>query len=399
MSFLHPDYIHPSISTDLPFSLDHLDTLMDDAGVDVLLATAKHSVRYLLGGYQFIFFSAMDAIGHSRYLPVLIYAKGKPDVSAFIGNKMEGGEGQNHPFWVPTFEPSTWNTQEPIQLAATHLKKLGISPNRIGIEPSFMPVDAYQLLQSSFPNAELHNATGLLERLRAVKNPTELELLKLATEKISDAMMATVEAAQAGWTKFEIIERLKREEVHRGLMFEYCFLTLGASHNRAASTETWEHGETLSIDSGGNYTGYIGDICRLGFLGVPDAEATDLLDQVEAVQQAAFATIAPGTRGGDVIDAANTVKNSIDGARYTDFFAHGMGIITHEAPFLVTNHPVTYEAEDADRPLKAGMVISVETTMLHPTRGYIKLEDTVAVTDTGYELYGADARGWMLGGS
>ena len=62
--------------------------------------------------------------------------------------------------------------------------------------------------------------------------------------------------------------------------------------------------------------------------------------------------------------------------------------------FLVTNHPVTYEAEDADRPLEAGMVISVETTMLHPTRGYVKLEDTVAVTPNGYELFGADARGW-----
>lgn len=93
MSFLHPDYIHPSNSADLPFTLDQLDALMDDAGIDVLLATAKHSVRYLLGGYQFIFFSAMDAIGHSRYLPVLVYAKGKPDFSAFIGNKMEGGEG------------------------------------------------------------------------------------------------------------------------------------------------------------------------------------------------------------------------------------------------------------------------------------------------------------------
>lgn len=307
--------------------------------------------------------------------------------------------GQNHPFWVPTFEPSTWNTLEPIQLAVAHLEESGISTNRIGIEPSFMPIDAYQVLQASFPNAELHNATGLLERLRAVKSPKELELLKRATEKISAAMVATVQAAHEGWTKFEIIERLKTEEVKRGLMFEYCFLTLGASHNRAASSQMWQQGETLSIDSGGNFTGYIGDICRLGCLGEPDAEANDALDQVEAVQQAAFAKIAPGVRGGDVIDAANALKNSIDGANYTDFFAHGMGIITHEAPFLVKNHQVTYDAEDADRPLKAGMVISVGTTMLHPTRGYIKLEDTVAVTDSGYELYGADARGWMPGGT
>jgi Xaa-Pro aminopeptidase len=45
------------------------------------------------------------------------------------------------------------------------------------------------------------------------------------------------------------------------------------------------------------------------------------------------------------------------------------------------------------------MVISVETTLQHPRRGFIKLEDTVAVTDTGYEVYGDSARGWNRGGT
>ncbi|MEM7173592.1 MAG: Xaa-Pro peptidase family protein [Pseudomonadota bacterium] len=378
----------------LPFTLEKLDELMEKADIDVLIATSKHNVRYLLGGYQFIFFSAMDAIGHSRYLPVLIYAKGNPQHSAFVGNKMEGGEAQNHPFWVDTFKPATWNSKEAIALANAHIKACGYSNPRIGIEPSFMPIDAYQVLQQAHPDLSLTNATPLLERLRAVKSAAELDLLKLATEKISASMMATIQAAQEGWSKFDIIERLKSEELQRGLMFEYCLLTLGASHNRAASSQTWEAGEMLSIDSGGNFAGYVGDICRVGVLGEPDNELKDLLAQVEEVQQSAFAKIAPGVRGRDVIDAANTVKAAIGCGDFTDFFAHGMGIITHEAPFLVTNHPVTYEAEDAERPLESGMVLSVETTMLHPKRGYIKLEDTVAVTTDGYELYAADSRGW-----
>ncbi|RVC41756.1 M24 family metallopeptidase, partial [Mesorhizobium sp. M4B.F.Ca.ET.088.02.2.1] len=85
-------------------------------------------------------------------------------------------------------------------------------------------------------------------------------------------------------------------------------------------------------------------------------------------------------------------------APYTDFFAHGMGLITHEAPFLMTNHPVTYEGTYAGKPLEQNMVLSVETTMLHPARGFIKLEDTVAVTDTGYVMFGDRARGWNRGG-
>ena len=61
--------------------------------------------------------------------------------------------------------------------------------------------------------------------------------------------------------------------------------------------------------------------------------------------------------------------------------------------------PVPTTAYDADRPLEAGMVISVETTLQHPTRGFIKLEDTVAVTDTGFEIFGEGARGWNRGGT
>ncbi len=52
-----------------PFDTAKLDRLMEEAGIDVIVATSKHNTQYLMGGYKFIFFVAMDAIGHSRYLP------------------------------------------------------------------------------------------------------------------------------------------------------------------------------------------------------------------------------------------------------------------------------------------------------------------------------------------
>jgi len=244
----------------------------------------------------------------------------------------------------------------------------------------------------------LVDATGLLERLRAVKSPAELALMRRASEAITDAMQATIAAADAGWTKTAIIERLRQEETARGLQFEYCLLTLGASHNRAASDQVWAPGEVLSIDSGGNLQGYIGDICRMGFLGEPDAELVDLLGEVETVQQAAFSQVRAGAAGGDLIAAGEAMLARQPSRACTDFFAHGMGVITHEAPFLMTNHPVAYEGIDADQPLQAGMVLSIETTMLHPRRGFIKLEDTLAVTETGYEMFGTAGRGWNRGG-
>ena len=106
-----------------------------------------------------------------------------------------------------------------------------------------------------------------------------------------------------------------------------------------------------------------------------------------------------GTPGGEMIAHAERVMKAGPSVDFIDFFAHGMGLFTHEAPFLMTNHPVAYEGVDAARPLEAGMVISVETTMLHPTRGFIKLEDTVAVTATGYQMFGDTGRGWTRGGT
>ena len=94
----------------IPFDHGRVDRLMEDAGIDVLLATSKHNTQYLLGGYKFIFFVAMDAIGHSRYLPVVVYEKGGPEHAAYIGNRMEGGEHQNNPFWTPAFHAATWGT-------------------------------------------------------------------------------------------------------------------------------------------------------------------------------------------------------------------------------------------------------------------------------------------------
>jgi Xaa-Pro dipeptidase len=382
-----------------PFDQSRLDRLMEEADLDFLVAASKHNVQYLLGGYKFIFFSAMDAIGHSRYLPLVIYEKGRPDNAAYIGNRLEGYEHQNRPFWTPTVHTSTWGSLDAAALAAEHFAKLGRTDARIGIEPAFLPSDAYIALRKALPEARVFDATPTFERMRALKTPEELGKLRAASELITDSMLATIAAAHEGSTKTDIIERLRREETNRGLQFEYCLLTLGSSHNRAASPQAWAKGEVLSIDSGGNYHGYIGDLCRMGVLGEPDAELEDLLNEVDSIQKAAFSKIKAGALGEEIIIEAEATLKTSPSAAFTDFFTHGMGVITHEAPFLMTNHPVTYEGVDADRPLEEHMVLSVETTMLHPTRGFIKLEDTVAVTADGYEMFGDVGRGWNRGGT
>ena len=154
----------------------------------------------------------------------------------------------------------------------------------------------------------------------------------------------------------------------------------------------------LNLDSGGNYHGYIGDLARMAVLGEPDSELKDLLAEIEAVQQAAFAAVKAGVMGGDIYAAAEKRLAQTSQRDVSEFLAHGMGLVSHEAPRLTDKGPVPYEAHDAELPLESGMVVSVETTMLHPKRGFIKLEDTVVVTETGHQGLGDAGRGWNRAG-
>src|ERR1041384_3689392 len=85
----------------IPFDAARLDRLMDEAGMDVLIATSKHNVQYLLGGHRAFFFDYMDAMGVSRYLPVLFYQRGKPENAPYVGYRLEMHEKELNRFWTP----------------------------------------------------------------------------------------------------------------------------------------------------------------------------------------------------------------------------------------------------------------------------------------------------------
>ncbi|MGB9369242.1 MAG: Xaa-Pro peptidase family protein [Xanthobacteraceae bacterium] len=383
----------------LPFDAKRLDRLMDEAGMDVLLATSKHNVQYLLGGHRSIFFDYMDAMGLSRYLPIMVYPKGKPDKAAYFGHRLENFQQQVKPLWVSEVQANSSGALDTMKKATDYLKRAGVPAKRIGIETTFMPMDAGATLKSAMPDSEIKDALVVLERQRLHKSPQELAMLKDASEKVIDAMLATIAQHGPGSTKAEITETLRREEVNRGLTFEYCLIAAGNSHNRAPSPQRWEKGDVLSVDSGANYHGYIGDLARMAVLGEPDAELEDLLGEIETIQRAAFKPIKAGAMGGEIYAAGEALVAKSKQHNNLEFLAHGMGLVSHEAPHLTNTGPVPYTDEDAHRPLEAGMVISVETTLKHPSRGFIKLEDTIAVTDTGFEIFGEGGRGWNRGGT
>src|SRR6204780_4998428 len=247
-----------------PFDTARLDTLMDEAGIDILLATSKHNVQYLLGGHRAFFFESMDAMGLSRYLPVFVYPKGEPQKAGFFGHRMEGFQNEVKPFWVSEINTKSSGAVDVMEKAVDYLRRLAPNARRVAVETAFIPGDSAGVRRKAFPNAELVDALFVLERLRACKTPQELEMLKIASDAVIDSMEAVFKNFGPGATKNELTEALRREETQRGLTFDYCLIAAGSSLNRGPSDQRWEKGDVLSVDSGGNYHGYIGDLGRAG---------------------------------------------------------------------------------------------------------------------------------------
>ncbi len=389
----------PTSGLAIPFDHHRLDRLMEEAGIDLVIATSKHNAQYLSGGHRANFFDYMDATGISRYLPVFIYPKGAPEKSAYIGHRLEGFQTKLAPLWVPETQTVTAGSADALQKAADYIAKAGLKAQRIAVEFGFLPYDAANVLRAALPDAEWVDALYVMERQRAKKSTAELVKLKVASDAVLESMKAVIAHHGPGATKNDIVEALRREETNRGLTFEYCLITCGTSFNRAPSDQVWGAGEIMSIDSGGNNHGYIGDICRMAIQGEPDAELEDILAELETIQRAAMKVMKPGAPGHSIYDAGEPLRAKSRHHQHLDFLAHGMGMVSHEAPRLTNHGPVPYPADYADLPLEAGMVVSVETTLLHPSRGFIKLEDTVIVTETGHEVYGEGARGWNRAGT
>jgi Xaa-Pro aminopeptidase len=378
-----------------PFDPETLDRLLDEEAIDVVVATSRHNVRYLLGSYS-DFHRNFDAIAADRYLPAVGYRRGAPHEAFAVGAPVDRHAHEVTPPWVPTLLDTAQSAEETAQAVAGQLRGRGLTRGTVAIESSFAPHRFVAALQEALPGLHLVDAAGVLETLRTIKRPDELALLREAADGIVAAMAATVAAAGPGTSKHAIAERLRVEEEARGVAFDYCLTAMGTSLNRAPSDQAWRTGDVLSLDSGGERDGYIGDLCRMAVLGSPSAEAVELLEEVRAIQDAVRDAIAPGRLGRELGEAADERRRTCPHAEVIDVVVHGMGLVTHEPPRLDPSAPPPRAATHRDRPLEPAMVLSIETTARVQGIGFVKLEDTVAVTGDGSEGFGDDHRDWIV---
>ena len=336
----------------------------------------------------------LESAATCRYLAI---PKGRPEAAFYVGHGLEPQHQQVEPPWTPTIFNTQLSSEHAAQIAAEEIRKRGLADANIGVEMSFIPADAYLTLREGLPNASFIEALPLMHELRVVKRPDELALLKEASENIVQSMVKIMTSTPAGTTTEEIAENLRREEVERGMNFEYCLTAAGPCFNRTPSQRfTWIPGEVLSLDSGANLHGYLGDLCRMAVMGEPTPLMRDLMNEVRAVQDAPRRVIKAGVTGREIYEPTLATLADCEHSDEMVFRAHGMGIIQHEAPHIDGKGVIAYPTPYWDRPLEAGMVLSIETDLKNPEVGLVKLEDTVAVTEDGCEGFGDDARDWVV---
>ena len=371
----------------VPFDAKKLDGLMEEAGLSLVLASTRHNVRYLTGGYYFHFHERFTRIGRSQYLPFVGLPHQRLEETFYVGRPDEAGQIEAEGLWIANRPTASRGTISAAEAAAGAIRNLGLEEATIGVELPFLPADAFLLLQRALPRAKFVDATPVLDGLRAVKTSAELAHLRTVYDRTAEAIQATFASGTPGITTAAIADRVRQEMTDRGLAFLWSFTCAGPGTLRAPSHARWERGRVLHIDAGGEDRDYLADICRMGCLGQPPPLARDLHGACLEVQNRVRQQVRAGLPCRELLLEGERIIRQHTFAAYGRFVAHGIGMVSHEQPEITPAN---------DRPLEAGMVLSIETEFIHPEIGHVKIEDAVAVTETGAEGLGDLGREWQV---
>jgi Xaa-Pro dipeptidase len=379
----------------LPFDPERFARLARAQQVDVVLASTRHNVRYLTGGYYLPFFARASRFSGGQYLSFVAIPTGRLDTAFYIGRQDRMLDEQDYidafgPFWIADRH---WVPRGPSMsadaatVAARALRRHGLAGTTIAIESSFLPVDAYEALRRELPEASFVNGTPILDELRAIKQPRELARLREVHRLTAEVVRAVFLESRPAETTREVAARVERRVGERGAAFLYSLINVGPGLLRAPSSEAWGHGRPMQLDVGAELDEYIADIARMGSVGKPPAAASALFEVCLAAQDRARTTLGPGVACGELWRVGSEAVRAGPGAEYGRFLAHGLGMVSHEPP------EVTRESV---RAREVGMVVSIETEVRHPDVGHVKIEDSVVVTATGCEGLGDIDREWCV---
>jgi Xaa-Pro aminopeptidase len=252
---------------------------------------------------------------------------------------------------------------------------------RVGFEPQSLTFDRYETLAAG--GVELVALSGLVERLREVKDSAELAAVRRSASILSDAFARLSEEPFVGRSERDLVWRMA-ELMHEGGADDAAFSTAvgagetGSSPHASPGDRRIEVGETVVVDAGCRVNGYCSDCTRTFVTGQLPAELDEAYDVVLRAQLASLDAVRSGADAKAVDRVARAIVEDAGlGDRFGHGLGHGVGLEVHEAPWL---HP------ERESTLAAGNVVTVEPGVYLPGIGGVRIEDLVIVGDDGPEV-------------
>lgn len=338
--------------------------VLEEAQIDLLLVSELVGVRYLTG---YTGSNGMALVG--------------PDMRVFVTDFRYVEQAAEE---VDSAFERVRAPQDLIEELPRLLEGRGV---RLGFDDAHVSVRGHARLHELLGDGvELVQARGMVEGLRRVKEPGEVELVAEACRLADEALEALLASGLVGRSERELALALEWEMRSRGaeaISFEPIVASgaAGALPHANPRDVVVERGQLVTFDWGCRLDGYCSDCTRtvatgaLGELGGEEREAYDL---VRRAQARGLEIVRAGAHGQE-IDAE--VRAMINAAGHQEHYGHGLGhgvgLEIHEAPRLSTRSADT---------LEAGNVVSVEPGVYVPGRFGIRIEDLVVVTEDGCRI-------------
>ena len=341
-----------------------------DKGIDLLLIGTGPDFAYLTGSW---------VSSHERLTVLVVPQQGNAWIAA---PNTDITDIKAAPVGELDVELRGWNDGEnPYELA---LRGAGDGLGKVALGQS-LTADHVLRFQELLPHASYELATYALAELFTRKDEAEIAELRKAGHAI-DAVHAQVpQLLQAGRTEAEVAHELEKLILQEHSVIDFVIVGSGpngANPHHSFSDRVLAEGEPVVVDIGGTLpSGYHSDCTRTYVVGGDISKAPRDFQDAYAVladaQAAARAAAHPGSTAAD-IDAIT--RQAISAAGWGDYFVHrtghGIGLSTHEEPFIM---------EGNDLALEEGMAFSIEPGIYLEGKWGMRLEDIVVLTNDGYE--------------
>ena len=351
-----------------------LGRLLGERGLDAYFCEGGPTLSYLTGvGW-----------GHSeRVFGLLVLADGS---SLWICPGFEATKAQlKLSVSQAPGELLTWEEDGYARHAFAGARGRGIE--RVALDPSTRLLVREEALAGGYAERELVSGRELLVALRGVKDARELALLRRANELTQQAIEAASTRIELGMGNAEIADLMRGAQAALGLTGIWVLALIGPSaaypHGDDGKARLGA-GDFLLVDTGGALHGYQSDNTRTWVPhGEPSLKQLLVWNTVREAQRAAFEAIRPGATCASIDLAARAVIDRAgfgpDYRSFTHRLGHGIGLQGHEDPYFDRGSRVV---------LQPGMTLSNEPGIyLHGEFG-VRLEDIVAVTETGADHFG-----------